>query len=138
MRIDSTTRTQGASYAELGRRAQAGTFTTEPEMAVARAAASPAIAATTEIEGLLALQAMEDALAARRKAFRRSRQIMETLDGLKADLLAGRVSEGRLNLLLALVGQAREHTAPGLDALLDEIELRARVELAKFGRFTAG
>ena len=30
---------------------------------------------------------------------------------------------------------ARERKLPGLDAVLDDIELRARVELAKFGRY---
>ena len=36
-----------------------------------------------------------------------------------------------------LIGQARERDLPGLDAVLDDIELRARVELAKFGRYPA-
>jgi hypothetical protein len=35
------------------------------------------------------------------------------------------------------VGQARAQSEPGLDALLDDIELRARVELAKRGLFPA-
>jgi hypothetical protein len=49
--------------------------------------------------------------------------------------LLGRVSEGRLNQLMVLIGQARQSRVPGLDAVLDDIELRARVELAKFGRY---
>ena len=50
-------------------------------------------------------------------------------------MLVGRVSEGRLNQLMALIAQARERSEPGLDAALDDIELRARVELAKRGLF---
>ena len=57
------------------------------------------------------------------------------LDAIKTDLLVGAVSDGRLNQLMAIIGQARERTEPGLDALLDDIELRARVELAKRGLF---
>ena len=51
--------------------------------------------------------------------------------------LTGRVSEGRLNQLMAVLGQAREKADPGLDALIDDIELRARVELAKRGLYPA-
>jgi hypothetical protein len=36
---------------------------------------------------------------------------------------------------MTLINQAREQGDPGLDELLDDIELRARVELAKRGRF---
>jgi hypothetical protein len=87
------------------------------------------------IEALLALQAIEDPILAKKKAIRRGKSLLDTLDDMKADLLVGRVSEGRLNLLMAVIGQARERSEPGLDSLLDDIELRARVELAKFGRF---
>ena len=34
--------------------------------------------------------------------------LLDTLEEIKADLLIGRVSEGRLNQLMALIGQARE------------------------------
>ena len=80
-------------------------------------------------------QAVEDPLFARKKAVRRGNGLLDALEAIKADLLVGRVSEGRLNQLMALVGLARERSLPGLDAVLDDIELRARVELAKFGRF---
>ena len=95
------------------------------------------MAASTGIEALLALQAIEDPVFAKRKAVRRGSALLDALDDIKTDLLIGKVSEGRLNKLLALIGQAREATIPGLDSVIDDIELRARVELAKFGHFAS-
>jgi hypothetical protein len=105
---------------------------------MARPAAAAPVLPTAGLEALLALQAVDDITLKRRKAVRRGRQMLDALDEVKADLLAGRVSESRLNQLLALLGQARETTEAGLDSVLDEVELRARVELAKFGRFAGG
>jgi hypothetical protein len=120
------------------RRPAGGVFAPEAETPVAPHAEAPPVLAAAGLDALLALQAVDDAVLTRRKAVRRGRQMLDALDDVKADLLAGRVSEGRLNQLLALVGQAREQTDPGLDSVLDEVELRARVELAKFGRFAVG
>jgi hypothetical protein len=100
-----------------------------------RAAATASAAPTAGIDALLALQAAEDPRAGRRKLLRRGTALLDTLEEVKADLLVGRVSEGRLNQLMALIGQARERNDPQLDTLLDDIELRARVELAKLGRY---
>ena len=83
----------------------------------------------------MALQAVEDPTLAKKKALRRGNALLDTLESIKADLLVGQVSEGRLNQLMVLIGQARERNLPGLDDVLDDIELRARVELAKFGRY---
>jgi len=92
-------------------------------------------AAAAPLDALLALQSVDTATEGRRRQLRRGRSLLDALDALRADLLAGRLGEGHLNQLMALVGQARERTEPGLDALLDDIELRVRVELAKHGRF---
>lgn len=99
----------------------------------ARVNAMAQAAPAQDIGALLALQAVEDPLLKKRKLVRRGHQLLDTLEAVKADLLVGRVSEGRLNQLMALVGQVRERTDPELDALLDDIELRVRVELAKRG-----
>jgi hypothetical protein len=99
-------------------------------------ATAPALGASS-VDSLLALQAAADPTQGRRKTLRRGRSLLDTLDAIKTDLLLGRISEGRLNQLMAIVGQARDRTEPGLDALLDDIELRARVELAKRGLFPA-
>lgn len=96
-----------------------------------------AIAPATSLDALLALQAVEDPLLKKRKLVRRGTQLLDTLEEMKTDLLAGRVSESRLNQLMAVLGQARDKADPRLDALIDDIELRARVELAKRGLYPA-
>ena len=83
---------------------------------------------------LLALQSVEDPSLARRKAVRRGRSLLDALEDVKLDLLLGGVGEERLDQLLALIGQTRGRSLPDLDSVLDEVELRVRVELAKFGR----
>jgi hypothetical protein len=105
------------------------------ESQVQRAGAAAQAAPLQDIGSLLALQAVEDPLLKRKKLVRRGTQLLDTLEDIKADLLVGPVSDGRLNQLMALISQARERTEPGLDGLLDDIELRARVELAKRGHF---
>lgn len=107
-----------------------------PDAATARPAGAtqPAVPATG-LDALLALQSIDDPLLKKKKAVRRGTALLDALDAIKADLLAGQVPEGRLNQLLALVSAARERDVPELDGLLDDIELRARVELAKFGRY---
>ena len=137
MRVDNTARTNGmASRSGVGRSTSGGFFVSEEMQATRVASAQPA-AAAAGIDALLALQAVDDPLLGRKKAIRRGTALLDTLDQIKADLLIGQVSEGRLNQLMVLIGQARERNLPGLDGVLDDIELRARVELAKFGRYPA-
>lgn len=87
------------------------------------------------IDSILALQSVEGPLTARKKAVRRGSSLLDMLDDIKADLLIGHVSPDRLDGLVAVLSEMRERSLPGLDSLLDDIELRVRVELAKFGRF---
>lgn len=98
---------------------------------------SAPIAAPANIGSLLALQMVDDALQSRKKAVRRGKTLLDTLDAIKTDLLVGRVDPERLDGLMGMVGDARDRGDPELDGLLDDIELRVRVELAKFGRFAS-
>ncbi|NOZ32746.1 MAG: flagellar assembly regulator FliX [Alphaproteobacteria bacterium] len=86
------------------------------------------------VDALLALQGVDDPVLARKRKVRRSAQLLDALDEIKADLLTGHIGEGKLNRLVALVSQLRDSVEPGLDGIADEIDLRARVELAKLGR----
>lgn len=137
MRIENNPRTGAVAGRSAARgNAQGVAFVVGEAGAQAqRAAAVGAAAPAAGIDALLALQAAGDATQGRKRQLRRGRSLLDTLDALKLDLLAGRASEGHLNQLMALISQARERTEPGLDALLDDIELRARVELAKRGLF---
>ncbi len=101
----------------------------------ARAATSAPMQSATALEAMLALQSVDDPLLAKRRAVKHGSAMLDTLEDMKTDLLIGRVSEGRLNLMMALVSRARQAAQPELEALIADIELRVRVELAKLGKY---
>ena len=103
----------------------------------ARVAGSAPVAGTTGIDAILALQAVGGPLEGRKKALKRGRSLLDALDEIKADLLIGHVSADRLDALMNQLSEIRERSDPALDAVLDEIDLRVQVELAKFGRYAA-
>lgn len=81
---------------------------------------------------LMALQEVCDRGEGRRKAVRHGTRLLDLLDELRVGLLTGGLSSGTLNELSRLVGEAREQVdSPDLQQILDEIDLRAQVELAK-------
>lgn len=93
------------------------------------------VASAAGIDAILALQAVGDFSESRRKAVRRGSSLLDLLDAMKADLLIGRATPERLDAMVTQLGAMRERIEPDLDALIDDIELRVRVELAKLGRF---
>ncbi len=102
---------------------------------------APALAGATplgDIASLLALQSIpvsEDPREKRRKAVKRGLDLLDVLEAVRLDLLSGRVENDRLERLVQLLGRRVPCGDDRLDALVADIELRARVELAKFGRF---
>jgi hypothetical protein len=56
---------------------------------------------------------------------------------MRADLLSGRLDPAALDRLVGVLAEGRETASPQIDVLLDDIELRVRVELAKHGRYPA-
>ena len=80
----------------------------------------------------MALQGVEDATERRRRAIRRGGGLLDRLDELKLALLSGEAGEGALDRLSRLVREERPTDPdPGLKSVLDQIDLRAAVELAK-------
>ena len=85
------------------------------------------------IEGLLALQGGEDGIspAIRRRAAK-GMALLDTLDELRLDALGGRPSKDTLD---TLAGQLRDlgptSRSKGLERVMQALELRVRVELAK-------
>lgn len=137
VRIDSNQRIGNLGGRTATARSSSSAFFISDGATASDARPTATIASATSLDALLALQAIEDPLLRKRKLVRRGTQLLDTLDEMKSDLLAGRVSDSRLNQLMAVLGQAREKADPRLDALIDDIELRARVELAKRGLYPA-
>lgn len=113
----------------------AGGFTVPSTGAAAGSAATAAPSAAAGVAGvsaLMALQGVEDATERRRRALRRGGGLLDRLDELKLALLTGDPDEAALDRLGRGLREDRPETAePGLNALLDQIDLRAAVELAK-------
>ena len=96
-------------------------------------AAAGAVAPAVAVTPLLALQELPDATTDRARAIRRGRDLLDQLDRIRHALLLGTIAPPELRRLLTMIQQRREDLAdPQLAGLLDEIELRASVELAKF------
>lgn len=89
------------------------------------------------IGGILAAQAVSDegqSPGERRRRAQRAFELLERLEEVRRGLLLGQIPKDRLADLARMVREKRERgTDPVIARLLDEIELRASVELAKLG-----
>jgi len=104
---------------------------------VEEAAAVDSTAAVANVDALLAAQGVSGNLEddVRRRLIRRGEDILDRLEELRHALLLGSVPKQRLIQLAQMVRARRDSVAdPRLATLLDEIELRAEVELAKLSR----
>lgn len=133
MEIKSTGRIETASVRRTSRGASAGDgsfkIADSGESARASIAAPGPLAA---VETILTLQNIEDSTDGRSKATARGEQILDLLDHVRDGLLAGGIPRTTLNRLASAVSRRQENFSdPRLQNVLDEIELRARVELAK-------
>ena len=84
------------------------------------------------LDSILMLQGMEDATTGRSKGLAHGEQLLDLLDSVRDGLLAGGIPRATLNKLAVAVTRRHESFAdPALQDVLDQIELRAHVELAK-------
>lgn len=90
------------------------------------------------LDALLSLQAVDDPGQRDRQAKQRAHGILDRLEELRVDLLTGQVSVPRLKQIVETLSGSRETVDdPRLAALLDDVDLRAHVELAKLGVFVS-
>jgi len=84
------------------------------------------------IDALLALQGAGDFREAKKQATERAFSLLDVLDDLKLALLDGTLPRQTLVRLMETLKTRRDSTDdPRLEAMLDEVEVRAAVELAK-------
>jgi len=97
--------------------------------------ASQGISGTSAVSGVLGVQEIDDALAQASRGKLRAFDILDRLEDLRIELLTGAISREKLVQLTRIVSAHRgQVTDPRLAEVLDEIDLRAQVELAKYDR----
>lgn len=126
----------GPSQAPGPRPARAGGGFSVPSAGTSAGASATTSAsapsAVTNVSALMALQGVEDATERRRRAIRRGGGLLDRLEELKLALLMGEAGEGALDRLTRTLREERPVDADeALNNLLDQIDLRAAVELAK-------
>ena len=88
------------------------------------------------VDALLAIQEVDDAIDGRsRKGQRWGESILDKLEELRIGLIGGVIPPNDLEAITQMLEEGRgDVDDPDLNQVLDEIELRARVEMAKFRR----
>ena len=135
MKINSSSGVSGSAQASGARRAGAGGFSVDGASGAAPAAPlarTGGVGGIASVDALLALQEVDGPLGRRRRAVSRAGRILDVLDDVKIALLDGDVSPEQLHRLTTAVREQRAGVDDeGLTGLLDQIETRAQVELAK-------
>ena len=141
MKIEGPTGPSSAGAARGAGKAAAGGFSLSGAGEAAEAAEAQRMAGldgVMTVSALLALQGVEDPLQRRKRAMGRASRLLDILDDLKVAMLEGRAPPATLDNLARAVREQREDTDdPKLNDVLNQIETRAAVELAKLGAVRA-
>ncbi len=117
-----------------GSRVAVGTgarFALESPSQSPRAEAKAPVSIMSGLDALIALQSEDTARERRRRSARRGQSVLDVLDELKLALLAGHLPPGLQTRLSGVLHEAMPSGDATLDSLVEAIELRAEVELAK-------
>ncbi len=135
MKIEGPSKTSGASGSKKTGKVDSDSsfedFIAGAPKGVQSAAPTHSIA---RVDALLSVQGAESPTerAARRRMVDRSEDILKELDGLRMSILSGTMTLGQVIDIADVVASHREKiNDPRLTAILDEIDLRAQIEIAK-------
>jgi len=133
MEIKSTGRVGSSSVRRsAGSTSSSSSFQVSDAVEQPRAQTVASPGAIASVESILTLQGMDDSTNGRSRGLAHGQHLLDMLDEVRDGLLAGGIPRATLNRLATAVGKRQEGFAdPKLQSVLDEIELRARVELAK-------
>lgn len=140
MKISSSSPTSGSKpvdRAKKGARSSDASFSLDSADKADEAgpvATSAPVGPIASVQALLALQETDGNPAeGRSKGLKRGHELLDMLEGLRRAILLGVISLGDLRRLADMARGQREGTGDKtLDSILQEIELRAEVELAKY------
>jgi hypothetical protein len=135
MRVYGPGTVQLSSVRRSERRASAGAFaglvSTDDVSSVHGAAPSQSIAS---VGAIVALQQTDDALHARKRGEQRATDLLSELEEIRRAMILGALPPQRLQAIAArLAAKDSSQLDPVLQQILQDIELRVAVELAKFG-----
>ena len=110
------------------------TFSVDTPEEQQAARATGGVASTSPLDALLAMQAVEDENSNESRGKKRGGKLLDLLEEVRQGLLAGVIPASKLNGLVAAVRSEQAAVSdPNLKAILEEIDLRASVELEKLG-----
>jgi len=86
----------------------------------------------TAVNSLLSLQEMPSSTEGKSKGLARAEDLLGQLELIRHGLLAGQIPQRKLKDVVTIVSRERElSNDAALDEILDDVELRVKVELAK-------
>jgi hypothetical protein len=135
MRVSAPGQIQSPSTRRTERRAGVGGFSSLIAADEAPAAgATLQTQATASVGAILALQATDDATTGHKRALQRATDMLSELEEIRRALILGDLPPQRLQAIASRL--AKKETAeldPMMQQILQDIELRVAVELAKLG-----
>jgi hypothetical protein len=137
MKVQGTGATTSVTGGKRANSATAPGFAlpSQAETGPAQVGRTQASASLANVGALLALQGQGDVEERRRRATKRTYTLLDQLDALRVSILSGGVSRAQVTLLANTLREQRDMIDdPELAAILEDVELRAEVELAKLER----
>ena len=134
MRVNSTQNTSTGQNSKKVSQKSSSTFSLAGTEKKSSRAASTSTNAVSNIDALLALQNVDDidVREKRRRAIKHGEDILSSLENLKISLLSGQISQKQLMSLKQLLQKRPEfYEDSQLKDILDHIDMRAQIELAK-------
>lgn len=136
MKIEGPNRSQQTDKSKKKDRTSSGdgSFGSMVQGSTGETSQSGATHSIAQVDMLLTVQAAEDPAerAARNRMTQRADSILNELEDLRISLLTGTMTVGQVISIADVVASHRERIMdPRLTAILDEIDLRAQIELAK-------
>jgi len=135
MRVFGTQASSTASVRKKSRSGQTGeAFSLDSSEEAQASRPTRGTAPSSSVDALLALQAVESEDPNESRGRKRGHRLLDLLEDVRQGLLIGVIPASKLNGLLTVVRSERASISdPILKSILDEIDLRASVELEKLG-----